>query len=554
MIIKKIEVENFRCLKKATLECSNLTILVGGNGTGKSTFLKALEAFYTPNAKLSQDDFYNRDVSHNIVIQVTYSELTEEEKKKFQRYFNLARGTLTVEKRVEWKSIDGTLTQKYYGYTMKHLAFEQIRRAERKKAVANYNSLRQKEKYRDLPDLGKSPTKEQISQALEEWEKEHPDQVELSPEEHQFFGYKEVGSAYLGQYTRFVFIPAVKEASEEVSEGRSSALTQILDLALRAEWENWEEFKSFKEEFTLRYQQLMQSPEISSRRESLEKNLVRRMKYFAPETELRLELIPPKEISDISLPCAEIKIIESGCETSIERAGHGTQRAFIFSALQQLAASKSEYATSQEPFPTMSPHFIIGIEEPELYQHPSRQRCIVNILSQITEGNIPGIAEKVQVIYTTHSPLMVTPENFDQIRLLRRRQTNDDTPPETIVSHGSLNDAAKMWERFTQQKCSAPKFKEKLRSCMSSWVNEGFFAKIVVLVEGPKDRGIILGMAKAVKKDFEENDIAVIPCGGKGNILKLAIIFEAFGIPIYIIWDSDESNDIREKKRDAQKT
>lgn len=40
--IRSIEFENYRCLKKARLEFGPLTVLVGGNGTGKSSVLRAL--------------------------------------------------------------------------------------------------------------------------------------------------------------------------------------------------------------------------------------------------------------------------------------------------------------------------------------------------------------------------------------------------------------------------------------------------------------------------------------------------------------------------------
>jgi predicted ATP-dependent endonuclease of OLD family len=53
---------------------------------------------------------------------------------------------------------------------------------------------------------------------------------------------------------------------------------------------------------------------------------------------------------------------------------------------------------------------------------------------------------------------------------------------------------------------------------MTPWTNEGFFANVVVLVEGEDDRAAILGMAKAMGYEFESMDIAVIPCMGKKNL------------------------------------
>ena len=63
MIIKSVRVRNFRCIKDETLHCDSLTALVGPNGSGKSTFLKAVNKFYEPAAKIAQEDFYGNDQS-----------------------------------------------------------------------------------------------------------------------------------------------------------------------------------------------------------------------------------------------------------------------------------------------------------------------------------------------------------------------------------------------------------------------------------------------------------------------------------------------------------
>ena len=66
------------------------------------------------------------------------------------------------------------------------------------------------------------------------------------------------------------------------------------------------------------------------------------------------------------------------------------------------------------------PNLVLAIEEPELFQHPNRQRHIAEILMQLAKGNIPGVANKTQIIYGTHSPLFVGIDRIEQIRLLRK--------------------------------------------------------------------------------------------------------------------------------------
>ncbi len=61
MLIKTVDVKNFRCVKSGTLNCGKLTALVGANGAGKSTFLRALALFYDLSPKIEKRDWYNED-------------------------------------------------------------------------------------------------------------------------------------------------------------------------------------------------------------------------------------------------------------------------------------------------------------------------------------------------------------------------------------------------------------------------------------------------------------------------------------------------------------
>lgn len=74
---------------------------------------------------------------------------------------------------------------------------------------------------------------------------------------------------------------------------------------------------------------------------------------------------------------------------------------------------------------------------------------------------------------------------------------------------------------------------------MTPWTNEGFFADAVVLVEGEEDRAAILAVAEDMGRSLDSMGIAVIPCRGKTNLLKLAAVFKAFSLPLFVVWDSD---------------
>jgi hypothetical protein len=142
------------------------------------------------------------------------------------------------------------------------------------------------------------------------------------------------------------------------------------------------------------------------------------------------------------------------------------------------------------------PGLVLAIEEPELYQHPSRQRHMASVLLQLAQGSIPGVDKRTQVIYSTHAPLFVGLDRFEQIRLLRKENADPGKPKVTRVAKAELGCVAEeIWKACGQQgeKHTADTLRPRLQAVMTPWINVGFFADVAVLVEGEDDRAAILG-------------------------------------------------------------
>ena len=88
MLIQKVHVKNFRSILDESLPCDSLTALVGRNGSGKSSFLSAIELFYNPLAKITAEDFYSKDTTQDIEIAVTFTGLSTEAKNLFSAYID----------------------------------------------------------------------------------------------------------------------------------------------------------------------------------------------------------------------------------------------------------------------------------------------------------------------------------------------------------------------------------------------------------------------------------------------------------------------------------
>lgn len=171
----------------------------------------------------------------------------------------------------------------------------------------------------------------------------------------------------------------------------------------------------------------------------------------------------------------------------------------------------------------------MAIEEPELYQHPNRQRHLSNVLLELAEGKTPGVAEQTQIIYTTHSPLLVDIKRFNKVRVLRKVRKEDNEPKQTKVICTNLNEIAGIIEKAyekPQGTYTAQTLEPRLKTLMTPWMNEGFFADVAVFVEGEEDRAAVLGIANAMDYDLESEGISVIPCMGKNNLCKPIAIFK----------------------------
>jgi len=537
MIIKSIHVRNFRSIRDETLQCENLTVLVGTNGSGKSSFLKALEKFYNPNARYTENDFYAQDTSQNITIRVTFTGLTTEEKKLFRKY--VEGEELIVEKQMKWPY--GRGNQKYYGISLQNPEFQAFPSAKGADLRREYNRLRAMDKYSTLPSY---TNRYEAEQALSNWEQSNPDKCKRERDGGQFFGFKEVGEAHLERNSKFLFVPAVRDASEDAIEGRGAAISEIMDLVVRSTLAQRKEIIEFRERAEKRYKEIFDPSKLTELK-SLEKRLSKTLQTYVPDACVSLSWQEGVGI-DISMPLANIKLVEDDYPCPVGYTGHGLQRAFILTMLQHLALIEAPTEHEKEDVKKESsiemPNLIIAIEEPELYQHPNRQRHLSKVLMKLTKEGIPGVINQLQVVYSTHSPLFVDLERFEQIRVFRKERKEKGMPKQTRIFHTTLDKVARILEKADNKPkdtYTGETLRPRLQSLMTPWLNEGFFANLAVLVEGIEDRAVIIGTATAMGYALESKGISVIPCMGKTCLDRPIAIFRSLGIPIYAIWDSD---------------
>ncbi|MCY3862057.1 MAG: AAA family ATPase [bacterium] len=550
MRIRHLRVKNFRSILDAELSVGDLTALVGRNGTGKSAFLGALELFYERAAPLTEADFHGEDADQDIEIEISYGDLNSAERDKFAPY--LEGDMLTVVG--VFSLISGKKSASFFGASLQHAAFASIRRIDGKRdRIAEYDRLRQESGYATLPSVRSADAAES---AMKDWEFKHPEECERIRDDGQFFGWPNVGTGRLRPHTQFIRIPAVRDAGEDAADQRGSPITEIMNLVVRSALTAHPKLNDLKERTKIEFTEIMDG-DAWPKLEALQGELADALRSFVPESAVDLRWEQMQELS-IPDPQANVRLKEDGYLSTVTRTGHGLQRAFIVTLLQHLAsvrqsngatatATDAETDTdpeSEQPEAPVQPHVLLAIEEPELYQHPSRQRHIASVLMRLTQPVNSETPADMQVIYTTHSPLFVGLDRFDDVRILRKRQSIAEGPRATVVQATTLDAVAKHFQEATNSQAdfSAESLRARLQAIMTPMVNEGFFADAAVLVEGDTDRAAITGAARIMDIDLDAEGIAVIPCNGKASLDRPLVIFHKLGIPTYVVWDGDQGD------------
>ena len=311
MLIQNVHIKNFRSIFDESLSCDSLTALVGRNGSGKSSFLVALDLFYNPTAQVTPEDFYDEDVSQDIEITVTYSDLSAEARGLFARY--IENDTLTALR--VFTDPQSVKSGTYHGLRLQNPDFVCIRDAESATEVRRrYNAVRQADKYASLPTVTSA---EAAKRELDEWETQNPQECRRLREKEQFFGFTQVAQGYLGRYTKFIHVPAVRDALEDATDKRGSAVTEIMDLVVRSALAKRKDVEAFRQSTQNQYREIM-DPNKLHELGDLARDLSKTLQSFVPEAEVLLQW---SELSDISVPMpqAEVKLLED------EYENHGSQ-------------------------------------------------------------------------------------------------------------------------------------------------------------------------------------------------------------------------------------
>lgn len=536
MKIARISVRNYRSLKDVDIEVDDYSALVGANGAGKSSVLYALDWFFNARSLQPTDvhgyvEGQTVDEDCFVEVTVTFRDLSAKDRERLQQY---GRGATATFRRT-WRRNEG---DKVVGNALQGPGFAAIRTM---KLVGEfrpaYKTLR--ETLADLPDLGPSPARDSVLAALSAWEEDpdHASLLEAVPDSdaNHMFGIN--GTNVIKECVRLVLIPAATDISAQVgdSSGRGSALNGLIGVVMaeagaRATAEWLSENESIIADLQQRVRESVQSSTVVQA-----ERVNARLASLIPNAELKLTPSMP-DWNPKTTTSVTTDITIDGVTNDIARQGHGVQRAVMISMFEALVPDHALALSAHQPLDgekpeaaearleeelSRLPSLIIGIEEPEIYQHPIRARTFARTLTELsTQTN-------AQVIVATHSPYFVRPDQFSSLRrfTLSAGETRVASTSPDLIAASTEIDASKITKIVDKR--------------VPTEFSEGFFADAVVLVEGDTDRAVIETLAAKMGLDLDARGISVIEVSSKEGLRIPYEIFTALGVPTYVTADAD---------------
>jgi putative ATP-dependent endonuclease of OLD family len=180
---------------------------------------------------------------------------------------------------------------------------------------------------------------------------------------------------------------------------------------------------------------------------------------------------------------------------------------------------------------------ILALEEPELFLHPQARRHLFTELKEIA-------ATGLQIIISTHSDSFIDTEFFDEIgRVVKIDDEEEDGKLYTSLvtcSKQNLLDYC-IETGVPAGKATLASLAEYYKTTSNPKLNEGFFARYLLLVEGETEELVIPELLSCLDINCNPQGISVIGVNGKNQIPKYWRLYSKFNIPIIVIFDNDNS-------------
>ncbi len=329
--------------------------------------------------------------------------------------------------------------------------------------------------------------------------------LEIWNEENQEWDKNPTGiaNAITALFPEPIEIGAMEDATEDVSKSKSSSTIGKLITQIS---QSMEDTYSQEIQDTLHGLKEKLEADGGDRPQELiqfDKNANKIISEMFPGVHIKLH-IPTPELVGL-FKTGTLKVFERNCTTGrdVSCFGHGAQRSIQMGLIRYLADIKRDTGVGNT-------RTLLLVDEPELYLHPQAIENIRIALKSLA-------SENYQVVFSTHSPLMISMNDIVNSIVLRKSDDRGTFGLETLVSS-----VEKLIEKRPHQ------LKTLFELTNSSQI---LFSEHVILIEGKTEDKLLTKIFELLSGSTINAEKCCFIClDGSGNVKKSLEILNAIAV------------------------
>ncbi len=332
----------------------------------------------------------------------------------------------------------------------------------------------------------------------------------------------EVGYA-VRELVRATYLRPQRDAEAELRPGRQSRLSQILGAHNHITGQEINDFdKTSPKDIPERLVGLMAFAQyhlgehevVKGVEKDINENYLGQFAFSGEELQSRIRIAPDLSLTPI-LEKFELSLLPGARIHPDERCarGLGYNNALFMATELVLLRDGEEFA-------------LLLAEEPEAHLHPQLQERVMDLLKE--HSNEVQAEKRVQVIMTTHSPSLVSTARIEDMTLVHKAQTFPLAAGKTKLNHTDYS---------------------FLRRFIDATKANLFFARGIMMVEGPAEAILVPAIAEMCDRSFSKHGVSMVNVGHTG-LYHYARILQREGdgpetpIPVVCLTDRDIVPDV----------
>lgn len=529
MRIRNISVKNYRLLQDVSVNLENdITLIIGKNNSGKTSFFEAVKMFLTNEEKVSFEDlslgcYPYFEAANEYYLDSIKSDISEEEKKRAELRTQQFTPKIEVKIEIEYDVVDDSLIELSEFITDLDINRNDatiLVTYEPKNSLGLYNSFN---------------SRDDISMSFINFLKINIDKF-YSLNCYAYDKYsnfkREIDGSYRDKIKKVVSFEDIKAL--RILDDKKGDRHNTLSLGFSKYYHERDKTNDNIIELELALQDV--GVVLKDKYEVILDKIIDDLKNFGAKTPIVMpEIVIDSVFDSEAVIKNNIKYLYKQGEVNLPESYNGLGYSNLIYMVLEFASFIEKFKNSKEE--KLSEFLTVLIEEPEAHMHPQMQQVFISqIKGLLRKAKIEGV--DIQLIITSHSSHIISEAGIDVDRGFNKlRYFNKGLNNIIIQDFNNLiiNDEKRTF-RFLKQYLNIHK-------------SDLFFADKVILVEGITEKMLLPQMIDKVSPELKNEYITVLEVGG-AYTHKFKEILEFIGVKTLIITDLDSVvKDVKDGKK-----